>query len=255
MKAMRIVLRVLLIILIFFSIFIGNGAVEKSIIERDIDTFKARGQFVVEYGRSSYYLVPKAYDYEDTTHQILDMDHRTFPGSTGDIYITNRNPLPQSLVVGWLSSIMWMGHCAIVSSEDGSRVFDIVGNQSYEDNIVRELENDWITRGALNEEIALIRIKNIDDDTRQSMMSYLQDHIGYRYNYTFLFNREHTFYCSDLASRTAAAAGVGINYDGLVTTGADMLISEHTYLIYYREKVIINNEEKYHIYYLGEPND
>lgn len=255
MKAIRIGLKMLLIIIVIFTIFLGNGIVEKGLINREIDAFKARGEFVVEYGRTSYYLVPKAYSYEDASHQVLDLSNRIYPGSTGDIYITNRNPLPESLIVGWLSSMMWMGHCAIVSSEDGSRVTDIVGNISYDENVVRETENNWITNGSKNEEIALVRIKGFEDSHREAMMTYLTNHMGYRYNYTFLFNRRKTFYCSDLASRAAKAAGFDINYDGLVTTGADLLLSKDTYLIYYREKIIINNEEKYHVYFLGEPND
>mgnify|MGYP001375922674 CR=1 FL=1 len=251
MRSLHYTFKFLLILLIIITVFLGNGITEKIFINQDIETFKARGVFVAEYGDTSYYLVSKKYDYEDSSKEVLNLNDRNYPGAKGDILITNRNPLRESVIVGWISQIMWIGHCAIVSSDDGKNTIHIVGNQTASENIVKEVENKWIIWGHENDEIAIVRVKNINEEMIDKALNYARSKIGYPYNYSFIFNQSYSFYCSDLVSRSIEAAGVNINYDNLVTTGADILISKNTYLVYYREKKIIDNNPKYFVYFLG----
>lgn len=252
MRSIQITLKILLILLIIVSVFLGNGIVEKIIIDQEILEFKARGVFLSEDNDTSYYIVSKKYDYEDTSRPILNMLDLSSLGSKGDILITNRNPLSESVIVGWISELTWIGHCALVSSADGKQTIHIVGNQSRAENVVQEVENKWITWGHDDQKIAMVRVKNISEEAIDKALDYARSKIGYPYNYTFLFNQSNSFYCSDLVSRSIEEAGIKINYDNLLTTGADILVSKNTYLVYYREKKVINNEEKYFVYFLGE---
>lgn len=255
---MRRLKKILLIVLLFFIpiiTFISNGVIENARIKKDISSFKARGVFLMEKGSSTYYIVPQQYEYEDISKETLNIDEPAYPGAKGDILLTNRNPWEKSKVIGLVAKTTWIGHAALISSDDSKKTIHIVGNQTKAENIVAEVDNNWINYGHKNDEIAIVRIKDITNEEITLALDYAYSKLGAKYNYTFFFNRKNTFYCSDLVSRAMNAAGININYDGLVTTGADILVSKSTYLVYYREKIIQNNEIKYNVYFLGDPND
>jgi|SRR5690554_5704074 len=249
MRHIKKVLIIIIAILSFGVIFIVNGVVERITIDKELNDFKDRAVFVIERGNTRYYEVKAEYDYEDTSRHIKDSISDIQIGATGDIYVTSRNPVPGSVFLGFVSKLTWIGHAGLVIDDKGRETIEIVGNVNRESNVVKAYENTWIEGGKYTDQIAVLRIKDTTEKQRDMMVEYAESKIGMPYNYTFLFNRKNSFYCSDLVSRAVAHAGININYDHLATTGSDMIVSENTYLIYYRERI---SDNRFAVYYLTE---
>lgn len=253
--------RILIIVLCFLSIaviFLGNGIVEKRIVNQKINEFKSRGTLVATVDTTSYYIVKKVHDYEDNSRHIMNDLNDKKPGAKADIFVTSRNPIAASKFVGFVSRLTWIGHSALVIDDQGQETIEITGNESGDDNTVRIWDNTWAIEESpynLTPQIALLRIKNTTPEQRNKVVEYAHSKIGYHYNYTFLFNRANSFYCSDLVSRATRHAGINVNYDHLVATGSDMLTSDLTYIIYLKETTEINGVRHYKIYYLEGMED
>ena len=251
MKAIKRISLVLLVIMILFSVFITNGIIENGIVTSEINAFKNRAELFQVVGNTTYYTV-KAKEGEDTSRHIKNNVNDRKIGAKGDIFVTSRNPLSESKVIGWISKLTWIGHTAIVYDDEGKETIEITGNLDPEENVVKVYTNTWINSTDTTPQIALLRIKNTTDDQRQKIIDYAESKIGYGYNYTFLFNRENSFYCSDLVSRAAAYAEINVNYDYLAATGSDIIVSPETYIVYYRETRYEKGKAKFFVYYLVE---
>lgn len=247
MKVIKKLILILAIIISLFSVFMVNGIIESIYVNKQINEFKARGEYVFEDYDTIYYQVKPKYDYEDASRPVMTsfFDHRV--GSTGDIFVTSRNPLPGNPFMGWISNCTWVGHTGLVIDYYGNETVEVTGNLSPDKNVVRTWENNWITADRGTDQIALLRIKNTTEEQREQMVNYALEKEGLPYNYTFLFNRAHSFYCSDLVSRAVASSGINVNYDYLATTGSDMIVSRNTYIVYYREKI---SEDMFAVYFL-----
>lgn len=266
-KFIKIMIYTFVIIFGISIVFLVNGYFEYVIVNNRISDFKDRGLFVGEdnSGRmlnTFYYRVPKKYDYEDTSRNIFDFTYRTI-GSKADIIITNRNPMRDeptlALPVGFLSKNFYVGHATINSTDDGKRLYEVIGNSSYpENNVVTEGANDWIrVEEYLGEDgdspvIIGLRIKNTTSEQRDTMINYVESKVGMPYNFSFIFNRSKSFYCTDLVSRAVKSAGININYDYLATTGNDIIVSNNVYIIFIRETVVEDGIKKFNYYYLDD---
>ena len=262
-KLTKIFINTILVIIGLAIIFTVNGYYEKVIINSQIDSFKDRAEYIGEdpYRENvHYYKVPKKYDYEDTSRNTFDVNTRIV-GSKTDVIITNRNPMRGvdilDPMVGFLANNFFVGHSSMNTTDDGKRMIEVIGNSGTpENNTVVETYNDWIsTEDRLGSKsvspiIIGMRIKDTTEEQRDKMVEYAYDQIGKGYNYTFIFNRANTFYCTDLVSRAAKHAGLHINYDHFSTTGNDMIISKNTYIFFLRETVIVNGEKIFNVYYL-----
>ena len=230
-----------------------NGLMENIYIKKAIDEFKERGVLVFENDNTRFYEVKKTYDFEDNTKHIITDYESNNVGSKTDIFVTSRNPLPGDPIMNLVSKYIWIGHAGMVIDDEGKTTIEITGNSS--NNTVSIYNNTWLTDSIdSTKEIALLRLKDIDKEKEDKIIDYLHSKIGYSYNYSFFFNRSKSFYCTDLMSRAAKSADVDINYDYLATTGADIFASNATYLVYYREKVFVDGEVKFNVYYLGKEN-
>ena len=252
MKAIKTVLLIIYIILFLLIVFIVNGRVESHFVNSEIEAFKARGQLVYEDERARYFAVEAIYDYEDTSREVLRSFVNMRIGSQADIFVTSRNPLPGNPFVGFLSENMWLGHAALVLDDDGRQTAEITGNLSPEENVVSIWSNTWISGDSVSPQIALLRLKNTDEGIRNAITEYALSQVGKPYNYTFLFNTNRSYYCSDFVSRASLAGGININYDHLATTGSDMIVSDKTYLAYYRERQENNGNITYDVYFLTD---
>lgn len=247
-KKINITIIIILILILSLScIFLIDNIIEKREIDNQITDFKSRGVLVYQDDIYSYYRVSKKYDYEDTSNIVESYDDK-FVGTTGDIYITNRNPLPSFFVTKWISRLSYIGHCGIVYSEDASKMVEIVGNKSKEENVVRIVENEWLNIDSPN--YIILRSKEINDETKESIINECNNVLGCKYNYTFIFHSKKRFYCIDLVSYIYKKIGINLNKDYFFTTGSDLVENNSTYMIYYRERYIENNKVKYNVYYL-----
>jgi|SRR5690554_2827665 len=158
-----------------------------------------------------------------------------------------------SWIMSPLSKYFYLGHASINITDDGSRIIEVFGNSSNpENNVVAESLNTWHISDEDTPNVIGLRIKGTSEEQRNKIVDYAKSKIDYSYNYTFLFNRSQSFYCTDLVSRAAASAGINLNYDYLATTGNDLIANRHVYIIYYRELVYENGIPRYNIYHLEE---
>lgn len=261
-KLIRLLRNIFLIIISLTIIFLVNGFGEKIFVNKKIQEFKSRAIYVASDPnlKTHYYKVLAKYDYEDTTRNIFDQENRII-GSKTDIIITNRNPMRDNptlnIPIGFLATNFYVGHATINSTDSGDRMYEVLGNSiTPEENQVIESSNDWlIIEDYLKERsespnIIGLRVKNTTEDQRNKVVEYLKKQEGKTYNFTFLFNRHNTFYCTDLVSRAFKHAGINVNYDYLATTGNDIIMSKNTYIIFYRETLIVNGKKEFNIYYL-----
>lgn len=244
-----LIISILAIILLLSSIFLVDNVIEKNNIDKQIEVFKSRGELIYRNDIYNYYEVRKKYDYEDTSNIVDNYDDKNV-GTIGDIYVTNRNPLPSFFVTQWLSRLSYIGHCGIVYSENGSKMVEIVGNKEREENVVKIYDNEWLDIDSPN--YIILRLKDIDDNKKENIVSECNKILGCKYNYLFLFHSEKKFYCTDLISYIYKKIGINLNDDYFFTTGSDLIENESTYMIYYREKYIEDGKAKYNIYYLKE---
>lgn len=248
------------IILVFFGVmlvFTINGTVEYTAVQKDIKEFKARAEldFSLEAISTTFYKVAPKYDYEDYSRDILTYEaNLNFIGSAGDIIITNRNPAQNipvlNLPISYFAKYFYVGH-STVNSLNPKLTYEAVGNDDY-DNGVRKVLNDWLYLDSDTRHIIGLRVKGVNDELAIKIDEYCDDKMGYPYNYTFAFNRNNSYYCTDLISRAYKEANVNINYDYLATTGNDMVLSDNTYMIFYREVVLKDGKNHFNIYYLKE---
>lgn len=271
-KKMKIIYRMIIIVLSLIIIFVVNGSVEYFIVQNKIDEFKSRAEPEPfdSNGDTYYYIVLKKHDYEDASRNIItfrnprtganNIETNQGLGSKTDIFITTRNPMrdvPELAgLMAPLSKYFYIGHATINISDNGRRVIEVFGNSDDpEDNVVSESNNTWHFCDENTPNLIGLRIKDTTSEQRDAIVDYAVSKIGYPYNYTFLFNRNKAYYCTDLVSRAASSAGININYDYLATTGNDLIASRNTYIIYYRELVYEKGLPRYNVYFLAGENE
>ncbi|HNZ49976.1 MAG TPA: YiiX/YebB-like N1pC/P60 family cysteine hydrolase [Bacilli bacterium] len=261
---LKLVKRIMVVILLILIVFMINGLTERVFANQKLKAFKERGELIVTNDpnpRNHYFLVAPINDYEDISRPVFNMDLRLI-GAKADVIVTNRNPMRHKPAIGWatglLSRSLFLGHATINADDEGKYMYEVIGNSAdASHNIVKKTHNDWIIfEEELGDEgvsplIVGLRAKNTTAEEREQMIQFASEQVGKPYNYSFLFNREHSFYCTDLISRAYQAAGININYDYLATTGIDLIVSPKLYIIFIREIVIINNEKHYYFYYLA----
>jgi len=245
------ILIVIFSVTVFFACLI-NASIEFLCVEKEIKEFVERGEFYIEIGNTKYYKVSKKYEYEDVSKHIYSTtDPKKYVGSTADILSTTRNPLSSVPFIGFFSRIAWVGHSALIMESDGSKICEVVGNEpDPKDNFVRIVDNRWISGDTGSPHIVALRVKNLDDEDKTKITDYatLQAQEQDRYNFFFPITQTNKYYCTDLVSRSINQASININYDGFMTTGNDMILSKHTYIIFYRVKV----DDKFLVYYLTD---
>lgn len=229
-----------------------NSSVEYIFVERKIQEFVDRGEFYIEIGSTKYYKVSKTYEYEDVSRNVFNpFDSKKYVGSTGDILSTTRNPLRSIPVVGLISRLAWAGHSALITEDDGSKICEVVGNEDDpEDNFVRIVENEWISKDSGSPHIIGLRVKDLTDEDRKTVTSYANTQALEKDKYNFLFplTRSNKYYCTDLVSRSFNEVDINLNNDGFMTSGNDMILSKKTYIIFFRKRV----GNKFIVYYLTE---
>lgn len=263
-KLLKLLKKILIVILSMLIVFLVNGFSEKIIVNYDLKEFKSRGVYTFSENGNNFYKVIREYDYENTKHVYDPLDKYQYVGTTGDIILTSRNPMRYSKswlienLCGFFSKNFFVGHSSLIISDDGAIMAEITAHEVIEgENVdensgVRIVFNDWINADDGSEYILGLRVKDITDEDLDKVSSYVHSNLGKKYNYSFLFFRRNRYYCTDLVSRAYKAAGININYDYLVTTGNDMIVSSNTYLVFCREKVVNNGNTEYNIYYLCE---
>ncbi|HBP26077.1 MAG TPA: hypothetical protein DD618_03905 [Acholeplasmatales bacterium] len=255
-----------LFILIFgvVFVFLVNGTVEIGFVNQKIEAFKARGvpaDISDGIPENHYFLVEPIHDYEDVSRSVFNVEDRLI-GSKTDIVVTNRNPMRDNKNIGWATGLLarafYLGHATINADDAGTEMFEVIGNgANASDNEVILAPNDWITyeewlgEDGVSPMIIGLRVKYTTADQRDQTIAYADAQIGKPYNFSFIFNRNNSYYCTDLVSRSFSSAGININYDYFATTGNDLIASRQVYVIFVRETVVVAGIKQYNIYFLS----
>ena len=255
---------IMLLLLVLVYIFLANGFIEKTIVNKEIERFKERGVYVedriINKQTVKMYKVVKKYDYEDVSRPSFTYDDFLDDynlGSKTDITITSRNPMRTANltivrdVCGFFSNNFYLGHATINVTDDGSKYVESVGNGT--DNCVLLSVNSWIMTevraGDDTNRILGLRLKNTTENQRNEIVDELLSKVGCEYNYNFIYPTKDKYYCTDLITRVLKNHGINLNYDGFFAIGNDIILDNDTYLIYY-----INRIENgiFEFYYLSE---
>lgn len=263
-KIRKTMIIILFALFIFCVIFLTNGFMEKNVVTNEINNFKKRAYLyestIIQGQNVDIYKVKKEYDYEDAEPFIFDssVGSKYYIGSKTDIILTTRNPLRKNNtaivrdISGYFAEKFFLGHATINIEDDGSQIIESVGNDDQFKG-VRIKENEWIYSevryGNDAQTIVGLRIKGIDDETKDNICERLKQLEGKKYNYLLMFYSSNKYYCTDLISRTLKQENINVNYDSFYTTGNDLIVSNSTYVIFVCERI---EEGHFNIYYLSE---
>ncbi len=247
-----IVLFTILIGIILFCV--GYSEVANDGINKRIKEFVSRGEYVCTVGSFEYYKVHPKYDYEDLTYPVLRSFDSPYLGTTGDLFVTDRNPMDNFFLTKYLSSRVWIGHMGIVSDETGQHTAEIIGNLDIKSNISQIFRNTWHVEED-TPRLLMLRVKNINQEQKEIIQEKIQETLGAKYNYTFIFRGPNTYYCSDYVDRILNAAGIELNKDKIFALGEDFIRSNDVYITYYKEEVVVNEKIIKKVYYLSEDDN
>lgn len=154
-------------------------------------------------------------------------------------------------ICGFFSNQFYCGHATFNTTDDGSKYIESIGNAKI--NGVIESNNTWIKTeiraSDKTNRIVGLRIKNTTEEIREKMVEDILEKEGCEYNYNFLIPYKNKYYCTDLITRTAEKYGIDMNYDGFISIGNDIIISDQTYYIFYIECI---EKGIFNFYYLSE---
>lgn len=284
-------LGILIILLLGYSV--GSTAFEHWEIRQMVEEFKSRAYDSYELNGFIYHPVKREHDYELLDQRNVFSDAAKMkPGVAGDILTAHDSPFPYVPVIHDLVTFYFGGHSAIVSGPnhtlqstgvapngflDFEHIFKVINHKGYDTNnslsvAVTESDNYWL-REMRNEShaeydyygkyyrptIYAMRVKYRDMDTRDEEIAKMVEEgrelVGRAlYNYLFIFDTEHKYYCSDLVARTLNKMGssynrnYNLNQDGFVATINDLMVSNDMYLTIYKETI----NDVVHIYYLED---
>lgn len=214
----------------FLAILTVDAIFENVIVDSQVKAFVENGVFKQELG--SFYL------YEVEIEEELRSPSVTFDGNTvnnetsGDIFIYKESKMDVLPYSAEFISYFFGGHAGIV---DGGVIIEAMGaNSKPEDNIVDYAMNNLFYDRHERDVIGL-RVKGSDEEIEKAV-EYANSVVGVKYNFTFVFNRKNSFYCTDLISRAfgkEANLDFNLDQDGIATSCNDLVLSNDTFITYF----------------------
>lgn len=235
-------------ILIILVVLSADVVYENIVVNAQIEEFMDNGVYVGNYGDLFLYEVKIDEELSETS---ITFNEQGIPTSTnpGDIFLYRESTLDENYpAIPFLKqfvSYYFGGHAGVIVDEN----FTVETNGAYSDagkNIVDNCENNIFSSPSQRDTLGL-RVNAPQEDIDASL-TYLEEAVGMPYNYTFIFNKANSYYCTDLVAR-AFGKEAGLSYeldkDGIATSCNDLIISEDTYIIYY----MFYNDGERHLYY------
>lgn len=239
----------------FFLWVLSSSLVENVTVTAELEEFMNKGiyQEDISTSRIKYYKVPFAENQEEIPAFTFDGEN-SYPGSSGDIIVGLRSPFPDTAFIDPLITFFIGGHAAFCSYQfddykntiETTDCFETAGIS--ENKSVSEVSsrNYWEDENYRTTYIGL-RVKTSDENKR-IVNNELLKNLGAPYNYSFIFNQEDSYYCSDYISRAYSKVGVNLNKDMLGVTIYDLIVSKDTYIFLYKT---IDSKGVRSYYYLG----
>lgn len=248
MKKILYIVKIVVLTFIFWATV--SSGVEQMHIKKEIKEFLKEGVYQEELStkKVKYYAV---YDPKETLPAFTTEGGVSFPGTLGDIMVGLRSPFPDTLFDPFITYYIG-GHAAlcagvyidqvnIIKESDCLEATGLEPGESVASSSSRYYWNDNEYR---NEVIGL-RTKCSQQD-RQRAFNYAIGYLQDPYNYSFVFNRNNTKYCTDIVSEAYKKVGVNLNKDKVGVTVLDLVVSDDTYMFYYK---YFDADGITHIYY------
>jgi hypothetical protein len=237
-----------------------------------------------------YYKVSRETSYElSDTRPVFTDSTRRLLGQKGDVFVTRETPFPYIPVVHQVGSYYFGGHAAIHNGnnrfieatgfpEDDESIWDIIrhpGNEPHDFSVTVAMSatNYWMNSNFRTSDdpsfeaygtyyrkrFIVLRAKDVTMDQIDVAVDYARDKVDKAlYNFTYFFNTQYKYGCTDLVSRAYQAALVeperqrsysrALNDDRFITTINDIILSKDTYMTAYVEVI----DDVFHIYYLED---
>ncbi len=228
---------VLLSILIFLGYVIVSSSVENIIVRNKINAFKDECIPVEKLNTNNkvFYSVSR----ENNEPSLKYQNGYVKPGAPLDIVLkldsTYTFPIFHEVV-----SFTIGGHAALVTMEYEDGNIDIPSHAMLETTFNDESKEVFINTANYWENInftysyMVLRVKMTEDE-KVAVMNQAVSMLGDPYNLSFIFNTKNSHYCSDLITKIFKILGMNLNYDGFVTTIYDLIMSNKTEIVMYKE--------------------
>lgn len=240
-----------------------NGFMELQFINQDINNFidccEYEEEIVYKEYKINLYCCKAEKDNEKNNYldTITISDNKIYLGNKSDIIVTNRNPFNRyggaflTDVAEMVVHPLYSGHAAVNLSVN--EIIECVGIG--DGDSVRIKENCWfddiIDFGQEDETYVGLRFKNVSQEDKEKYTTELKKEVNKKYTYSYFIHTKNTYYCTDLVTRIAKKIDVNLNYDGFVSTGNDIIISDNTFIIFIVRKIDLKNKI-INIYYMKE---
>lgn len=232
-KVFKIVFYFVLFFILLISILTVDAVIENINVDSQITDFISKGIFIEEIDDIRYYEVDINEIDNDTAPSIEIFNNGPTPTTKGDIFVARESVLDVLPFSSQFISFYFGGHAGIVY--DRYNVIETTGMEyNPENNVVIKGYNN-ILNNSIKRSVVGLRVKANETEVDKAMQ-YLDTTIGKKYNYSFVFNRKNTFYCTDLVAR-AYSKEAGLNFDldkdGIAVSCNDLIVSNDTFITYY----------------------
>lgn len=232
-----------ILLLLAAGIFTVGKAITKDILVKiEIRQFKNRAvfkyqeEFIYQAGVEQtrrYYEVPRETSFELEDDRSVFYDHtRKFLGQTGDIFLAQKSPFPDSIGVHQFVSYYFGGHAAIKNEnnqfieavgfpDENETLLDIIrhpGDQPHDFSVTinRNSQNYWLNprhRSTTSEhypyfgtyyrkEFIGMRVKGVTEEQINGAVAFADEKVDKNlYNFLFFLDMTYKYYCTDLVSR------------------------------------------------------
>ncbi len=225
-------------------LFTVDAVIENVKSDSKITEFIKKGQYEKTINNIHYYTVD--IDRELSSPSIEIIRNRPVSTTKGDIYVSQESLLDVLPFVAEFITFYFGGHAGLILDQD--YVIETTGMESDpEDNVVIKGGNS-VLYPFFDRSTVGLRVDTSQENIDKAM-DYALDKVGSKYNYSFIFNRKNTFYCTDLVARAysseAGVNGINLDKDGIAVSCNDIITSNDVFITYFN--YYIGNEQ--HIYY------
>ncbi len=226
------------------AILTVDAVVENIKVDNLLKNFVDNAVKVNEVGRFVFYEVE--IEEELTTSSITISDSGVPNASTpGDIFVLRESVIDFIPYSAEFITFYFGGHAGMVYDE--KTILETTGMEpNPEDNCVIEYRNNIFYRPEQVDVVGL-RVKASDEEVKKAV-DYAYSTIGEKYNYSFVFNRKNTYYCTDLITRSYGKEGnlnFNLDEDGIAVSCNDLILASDTFITYY----MIYKDGYKHLYY------
>lgn len=233
-----------MILVSLLGILTVDATIENLRTDMLVNEFIDKAEYVFSQNNFHFYEVEIEEKLDTPSISFTDANLPYIP-TPGDIFIYRESMLDVLPLATEFITYYFGGHAGIVYYDN--KVIETTGAEPiFELNKVLMIENNVFFRPEQVDSVGL-RVKATSEQVDDAL-KYVYSAIDSPYNYSFVFNRKNSYYCTDLISRSYGKEA-GLNFkldeDGIATSCNDLILSDDTFITYY----LINKGYEKHLYY------